>query len=398
MEIGSPPHIALVGMTSAGKSSLVNALFGSSISEVKRTADTTDCVIKAEFPSGLLIYDTPGLAGDEELGYENITRLFLDLEQEEDSPIASIVRLQEKVLEDRELSPEQLKQLPSLDAVLFLADVSRTLNKYEKKALKSLFFELKDKYEGRVVVGGTHLDELNKLSKEEKKGQLDSYNKIFNGQLTPVSSLSGEGLPELVVTLFRVMPQKITVARLQDALKSSMRLNRLTFTITESSNLLTEIILLKGNQGNDIRTGYLWLFALICKHCSVDEDTWKKFNGDALKISARAKEAGTKAYKTVRSPKDFWEILRSIFGYKFEQDIVEHERIGVKGLKELLPGIYRLLYELSDTSGSQVSESKIHEIVDANAYKLQPLIEQNKLTELAAEIGKILQDLFPEQS
>lgn len=77
MNTGSAPRIALVGMTSAGKSSLINALFGKPISEVRRTADTTNCVLAAEFPSGLLIYDTPGLAGDQDFGYENITRLFL---------------------------------------------------------------------------------------------------------------------------------------------------------------------------------------------------------------------------------------------------------------------------------------------------------------------------------
>jgi hypothetical protein len=42
------------------------------------------------------------------------------------------------------ISLEQLKQLPPLDAILFLVDISRTLNKYEKKALRSFFFELKD--------------------------------------------------------------------------------------------------------------------------------------------------------------------------------------------------------------------------------------------------------------
>lgn len=398
MQTGTPPRIALVGMTSAGKSSLVNALFGKSISEVRRNADTTNCVLKAEFPSGLLIYDTPGLAGDEELGYENITRLFLDLQQEEDSTLFSFVPFQNNSSEISELSPEQLKQLPKLDAVLFLADISRSLNKYEKKALKSFFFELKDKYEGRVVVAGTHLDELNKLSEQEKQGQLDSYNKIFNEQLTPVSSVSGEGLSELVINLFRVMPQKVSPARLQESLLFTKRLNRLAFTITESSNLLAEIILLKGNQGDDIRAGYLWLFALICKHHSVDEDTWQKCNGDAFMISTKAKEAGVKTSKTVRNPRDFWEVIQALFGYRFEQYVVEHERIGVKGLKQLLPGVYRLLYELAGVSGSKLSEEKIHEIVDSEAYKLEPLIEQNKLTELAAQVGKILQNLFPEQS
>jgi GTPase Era involved in 16S rRNA processing len=395
MQTGSPPRIALVGMTSAGKSSLINALFGESISEVRRNADTTDCVLTAKFPSGLVIYDTPGLAGDEELGYENITRLFLDLQQEEDSTNFTSVPFQENLTEVRELSLEKLKQLQPLDAILFLVDISRTLNKYEKKALKSFFFELKDKYEGRVVVAGTHLDELNKLPEQEKQGQLDSYNKIFNAQLTPVSSVSGEGLSELVINLFHVMPQKVAPAKLQESLLFTKRLNRFAFTINESSNLLAEIILLKGNQANEIRAGYLWLFALICKHYSVDEDTWKKCNGDAFQISTEAKEAGVKTYKRVRHPQDFWEMIRAFLGHKFEQDVVEHERIGIKGLKQLLPGVYRLLYDLADVSGSRLSKEIIHQIVEAQAHKLEPLIEQNKLTELAAQVGKILQIAFP---
>ena len=237
MQTGSPPRIALVGMTSAGKSSLINALFGESISEVRRNADTTNCVLTAEFPSGLVIYDTPGLAGDEELGYENITRLFLDLQQEEDSTNFTSVPFQENFTEVTELSLEKLKQLQPLDAILFLVDISRTLNKYEKNALKSFFFELIDKYEGRVVVAGTHLDELNKLPEQEKQGQLDSYNKIFNSQLTPVSSVSGEGLSELVINLFHVMPQKVAPAKLQESLLFTKKLNRFAFTINESSTV-----------------------------------------------------------------------------------------------------------------------------------------------------------------
>jgi tRNA U34 5-carboxymethylaminomethyl modifying GTPase MnmE/TrmE len=46
---GSSPKIALVGITSAGKSSLVNALFGESIADVKRTSDTTDCIIEPNY-------------------------------------------------------------------------------------------------------------------------------------------------------------------------------------------------------------------------------------------------------------------------------------------------------------------------------------------------------------
>lgn len=394
MNTGSAPRIALVGMTSAGKSSLINALFGKPISEVRRTADTTNCVLAAEFPSGLLIYDTPGLAGDEKFGYENITRLFLELPQEEDATQFAAVPFQEKPTEIVELVPDQLRQLPKLDAILFLADISRTLNKYEKKALREFYLELKSKFEGHVVVAGTHLDELNKLSAQERQGQLDSYNRIFDNQLTPISSIYGEGLSELVINLFRIMPQKVAPAKLQESLINTRRLNRLSFVITESSNLLAEIILLKGNQADDIQAAYLWLFALICKHYSVDEDTWLTCNGDALTIGAKAKEAGSKEYKVPRPPEGFWENVQAFFGKEFKKDVVETKQIGVDGLKELLPGVYELLYGFAQSNNSKLSKFEIGKTLFLKANELEPLVEQNKLEELAYQIGGILQGLF----
>ena len=394
MQTGSAPRIALVGMTSAGKSSLINALFGKPISEVKRSADTTNCVLVAAFPSGLLIYDTPGLAGDEDLGYENITRLFLNLQQEDESKQFSSVPFQENTSNICELSPEELEQMPLLDAVLFLVDISRTLNKYEKKALKSFFYELKHRYDNRVVVAGTHLDELNKLSLEESQTQLDSYNKIFDNQLIPISSKSGEGLSELVINLFQIMPQKVAPAKLQESLTATKKLNRLSFVITESSHILTELILLKGNQGGDIQAGYLWLFALICKHYSVDEDTWIKCNGDALKIGNKAKEAGIKKYEKSRPPKGFFEKIRAFFGKEFKQDAIEHQQIGIQGLKELLPGVYGLLYGFADIPIPEVSDKEIHRRIDSKSSVIKFHVEQNRQVELASKIGEILQELF----
>jgi hypothetical protein len=342
----------------------------------------------------LLIYDTPGIAGDEELGYENITRLFLGISQDEDAKQFSSVPFQDKPPEIVDLSLDQLKQLPPLDAVLVVSDISRTLNKFERKGLNLFFLQLKNQYEGRIVVAGTHIDELNKLTAQERQGQLDSYNRVFENQLLPVSSVSGEGLPELVINLFRVMPQKVSPAKLQESLTATRRLNRLQFVITESSNLLAEIILLKGNQADEIKAAYLWLFALICKQYSVDEDTWLKCNGDALKIGAKAKEAGVRKYKAPRPPKGFWERTQAFFGKKFEQDAVEHKRIGVKGLEELLPGIYGLLYGFAEVSSPELSERAVCTKVNSKADELEPLVEQNKPEELAYRIGGILQELL----
>ncbi|MBW4488835.1 MAG: GTPase domain-containing protein [Trichocoleus desertorum ATA4-8-CV12] len=395
MHTGSSPRIVLVGMTSAGKSSLINALFGESIAEVKRTADTTDCIIEAKFPSSLVIYDTPGLGGNEELGYENITRLFLRLPQEEDVKIHGHVRYQAKPAEILELSIEQISQFPTPDAIIFVVDISRTLNRFERKAFKALYLELQNKFANRVVVAGTHLDELRQLPKEEINGQISSYNNIFDEQVIPVSSLSGEGLSELVLTLFRTIPEKVSPAKLQESLVTARKLSRLSFVIAEVSNILADIILLKGNRTEEIKAGYLGIFALVCNHYSVDEEIWLKCNGNALKIGEEAKDAGTRRFKSRRNPKDLFEWLMSIFGGGIYIEEVEYKSLGSAGLRTLLPGIYKLLYELSEVSSVEFSEIEVREQVNHKADEIEKLVQHNKFEELSSQVSLLLEGLFP---
>jgi len=177
----TPPHLALAGLTSSGKSSLLNTLFGLSIADVKRTADTTDCVIYVPFRSGLTIYDTPGFAGDET--FENVARAFLRIPQDPDlGPVANIpfFRLgQSRTSIDLAQANEQYP----IDAVVFLLDLSRTISRFDKKAIRTAVLELEQVYDSRLIIVGTHLDVIR--DSPDRDAVISSFQLLTDDRMTP---------------------------------------------------------------------------------------------------------------------------------------------------------------------------------------------------------------------
>lgn len=77
--------IAIVGTSNVGKSSLINALFGEEVVLEGARVDVTNQITRVTMPSGLALYDTPGLAGLEDEN-EEITRAYLGLPPHEERP------------------------------------------------------------------------------------------------------------------------------------------------------------------------------------------------------------------------------------------------------------------------------------------------------------------------
>ena len=391
--IAKPPRIALVGMTSAGKSSLINTLFGQKVADVKRTPDTTRTIFKIEFENGLIIYDTPGVGGNEE--YENYTRMFLGLPQDPDLEMVDNIPY-ETLLDGtiEYLDEKQIPKIAKVDVVLFVIDASRTMTRFDRKLLSEFVLQLERKYQSQVTIVATHLDKLHELTEEERNHILKSIALTTNGQAIPVANPTSEGIPELVDHLFRSMPSGVNIAKLQEALVAERRLRRLPFVTTEISYILAELIQLEGNKLNAIRATTLLLFIRMYAHYSISEEDWEKHHGDIDALGAELPNFGQMSFFVERGPHGLWEQMQSWFGRKFHESASVTVPVGIEGLRMILPTVYQHLHNLVQPEYELIPDNYINEWVDYYAYEMGRAIDFRHTTTIAHCIHDTLNNLI----
>ena len=162
-------HIALFGITNAGKSSLINALTDQEIalvSDVKGT--TTDPVYKAMelSPIGpVVLIDTAGLDDRSELG---------------------------------ELRKEKtLEVLNKTDVAILVCDAQAGITDFDREILQLL-------KEKKIPLVGV-INKLDLLAESEVK--LKKYAQKLGIKLVGVSTYTGEGLKELKEALIKIVPE-----------------------------------------------------------------------------------------------------------------------------------------------------------------------------------------------
>ena len=393
---GSAPRIAIVGETSVGKTALVNALFGSQLAAVKLTTDTTRAVLRIQFPSNLVIYDTPGIFGDEKL--ENITRSFIGLRQRY-NPASRVrsVPFQTDPNSDEiiQLSGKDIRKEVPIDIVLWTVDVSRPLNNIMRDALDLFFTQLDKKFGKHLVVAGTHLDVLQEVSDEEAKEQLRVWNEISNNQIIPLSSTEGEGLTDLAKELFQRLPGNTSLSKLQQSLNQAAKINRCSFVVAEMSHPLAMIMLMSGDNQEEIEIHVTILITLLCSHYSVDEETWKDLHGDSIAIAHQVQQtSGVESIVVERDPIGVWETIRSWFGSTFYGTGERYRMLGVQGLLELLPIFYELIYEFEDFDHPPLTHESISRVVQSQQTDLEPLVRLEDSEKLALRINDLLKSLL----
>ena len=392
----SAPQIAVVGETSVGKTALVNSLFGTQLAEERLTADTTKSVLRAQFPSNLVIYDTPGIFGDEKL--ENITRLFIGLEQVfekakrvKDVPFQRSPNSEEII----ELSGKGIRKEAPIDLVLWTVNVASTLNRATRRDSHSFFSVLDKKFGKHLVVAGTHLDVLKKEPVEVAEEQLRAWNDISNNQIIPLSPIIGEGLTDLATELFKRLPGNASLSKLQQSLNQVAKIDRRSFVVTEMSRPLAMIMLMSGNDPQEIEIHVIILITILCSHYSVDEETWKDLHGDGLEIARRVRQTSGVERSTVeRDPSGVWENIKSWFGETFYGTRETYHRLGVQGLSELLPIFYELIHEFEGSNTPPLTRESISQKILAQEKDLNSLVRTENTEKLALRINDLLKSLL----
>lgn len=389
LEGDAPARIAVVGMTTAGKSSLINSLFGKDIVEIRATADTTEVVTRLEL-GHLVLYDTPGLIGEGKL--ENITRAFVRVPQ--DSELETAEELPFKKSEDssaEDLPLSSLEETAPIDTVLFIFDGSRVLNRFEKVYFSDLYKSLKEQYQEALVVGATHSDVLEEKEEDERKDLIKTIENLFGQRAVLVSNKTGEGLEELTLSLFRSLPSHVDASSLQSALRSKRQLSRLNYVMNEVSKMVSDTVLLNSNQNEKIRLNIIATNVFILQHYSVDREEWERLNGNTHKIYKYLREAGREEESRKREPENIIETIFSLFGAEYYKTIIKEGRIGVAGLREFLPEIAQNIASLQPGLSKTGFHHWTRSNIDDREDEIEKAVSNGDIERLSSLIFEIMQ-------
>lgn len=215
-------RVAIVGTANVGKSSLVNGLFGEGVMVEGARSDVTNRVTRVDMESGLVLYDTPGLAGLDDQN-EEITRAYLGMTPYE-NPVNTIPLCfldkgtpcpnQRSVEQDggreitlpepeectdkyrcanaRNLDPEDEELLDeSPDVVLHVFNLRAGLKRDDKQAFKALQAECN----ALVIPVGNFVDHF--MSETDLRQAIQGAQKLAP-DIVCVDSKTGTGLKALV--------------------------------------------------------------------------------------------------------------------------------------------------------------------------------------------------------
>ena len=214
-----PPSIIVVGRTGAGKSTLVNTLFGRDVAETGTRSDVTSGVAKYVLPNtGVAIYDTPGAAGFNESA-ENSMRRFLQLEV-----------------------PASERQALEADAVVFVFTYER---------ITRLDFEF---YTEVAAVYGSRLIPVKNCRSGETERDFRSNLELVEAHTgrrpIPVNAVDGQGISELIGEAFRLLPVKRVLAFNRSLESNRQRARDLTVNFARKFAALA--VVARGSQATDV--------------------------------------------------------------------------------------------------------------------------------------------------
>lgn len=368
-------HVAFIGPTNGGKTGLARLLMsekiadqvgnvtlpdGSVLTDIlgsQNIPDKTKGIMKIRLSDSFIIWDTPGLYGDNPtLG--KLASMLFGLENNNEVSELPVIEI------DTSSAPASYEKMAVIQfprermIVIFMVDMTMTpFSSFAQQQLKSDIQKLKELYGERLLIVGSFQDKLDHWDDETREERINIWEQVLEGiPMIQYSGYTKHGLLDIVREIIRRSGQP--ASSLLPYFNTEAKGERFSHVLNNLSSLIATALTTFDDTVSAPRDMHKSLFCLVALYASihyqVSENQWLKVNGDLAQIAAGVI---SDKKEISRPPSGFFENLAAFFFNKEYYTWEETRYLSVEALCETSVFLYQIVHGLEEVPSPVVEET-----------------------------------------